>query len=656
MCGIAGIINFGNLEITAPLFAMSRTLRHRGPDGEGFFLLQDHVEYPAYSNDTPPAVIQSSLPFAPKEDLHQLPKQLYSLGFAHRRLSIIDLNVTGHQPQSASGYWITFNGEIYNYQELRSQLMSEGVSFVGQSDTEVVLQMYIRYGKSCVQYFNGMWAMAIYDPHHKEVWLSRDITGVKPLYFYSDKDGIYFASEHKSLLSLREFGMLQTKVQSDAVFDYFIHSQVDYQGLGMFSGIEEVLGGEELIINLHSKTFVKQSFLPAKEYVGGYEAFDAEKSKKYALQVREAFVESVRLRLRSDVPVGACLSGGIDSSSIVSVMRHLQPNADIHTFTTVFPNSRYDESSYAKLVSQQSKTIWHDTTLNTSDLLNDLESLMYAQDVPIWSTSTYAQFRLMKLANEQGIKVVLDGQGGDELFGGYPHHLYSYFGESMMSNISSAARLFSQNTSFLSKSFFKNKILNAWGGMPSRLLSGNFREDISFFNPDFLQTHRSRFLNRYELRGSSLNQQLFDETHNTLLKNYLKCEDRCSMHFSVESRTPFSDDKELMKIAFNIPSSYKIHEGTFKYILRESMKDLLPKEVYARKDKMGYATPNNQFIYEIKDQVREYFSNPALEEFIDTKKLLQHYDQFFDARQQPENGRLFKFISFAVWMKVFEMK
>jgi asparagine synthase (glutamine-hydrolysing) len=655
MCGIAGIINFGELHISAPLQAMSKALRHRGPDGEGFFFLQEDVPMAAYSDDTPAAVFQSSLAFAPHQSVQALTNHVFSLGFAHRRLSIIDLHATGHQPQSVNGYWISFNGEIYNYKELRCQLQAEGVSFVGQSDTEVVLQMYIRYGKSCVHHFNGMWAFALYDPKQQEVWLCRDVTGVKPLYYHASEKGFFFASEHKSLLQLRSFGLLQTGVNQEAVFDYFIHSQVDYKGLGMFQHIEELLAGEELVLHLQQKSFEKKSYLEEATLHHGHESFDVGSAKKYASQVREAFVESVRLRLRADVLVGACLSGGIDSSSIVSVMRYLEPTSDIHTFTTVFPNTAYDESYYAKLVSKQSKTIWHDTSLNTHDLMRDLESLMYAQDVPIWSTSTYAQFRLMKLAKEQGIKVLLDGQGGDELFGGYPHHLYSYFGESVKNNFSQAASLFSQNRNFLLKSILKNKGMNAVGGRPNRLLGGLFRDDLSFFNKDFLNDHSYRFKNQYELHSSSLNEQLYSETHNTLLKNYLKCEDRCSMHFSVESRTPFSDDKALIQLAFEIPSSYKIHEGTYKYILREAMKEFLPNEVYARKDKMGYSTPNNQFIFEIKDQVRDYFDQPTLADFVDTKKLLSEYDAFFDARNKPENGRIFKFISFAVWLKVFEL-
>lgn len=657
MCGIAGIINFGKAEITEPLYAMSRALQHRGPDGEGILLLHEGNAIPCYTNHSPANIRSSSLPYAPQVDLQQIDKQLnYELGFAHRRLSIIDLQATGHQPQSASGYWICFNGEVYNYQELRSMLVQRGVSFVGNSDTEVVLQMYIAFGPSCVQQFNGMWALAIYDPNKKEVWLSRDRTGVKPLYYTHQNDLFSFASEQKALLKLRAYGLLETRVNKAAVFDYFIHSQIDYQGLSVYQHIQELLPGEEMTVSLQQKTYSKKSYLPQPTIHKEALPYSDAAMQRYAEEVKQASIESVRLRLRSDVPVGACLSGGIDSSSIVSMMRHLQPHTDIHTFTTVFPDSPYDESGYARLVSEQSKTIWHETSLSSKDLLNDLEQLMYAQDVPIWSTSTYAQFSLMRLAHEQGIKVVMDGQGGDELFGGYPHHQYSLFGEQMRHSKQQAWKTFKENRSFLLRGLVKNKFLNSMQGRPNRLLGGLFRDDLEYFNEVFLEEQEARYFNQYEQQFSSLNQQLHNETYQGLLKNYLKCEDRCSMHFGVESRTPFSDDSNLLELAFAIPSAYKIHQGVHKHVLREAMKGFIPKQVYERRDKMGYATPNNQLIYEIKGGVKEYFMNQDLEEFIDVKKLLLHYDSMFDARKSAENGRLFKFISFAVWMKVFEMR
>jgi asparagine synthase (glutamine-hydrolysing) len=655
MCGIAGIISLKKIDIVAAISTMSKTLEHRGPDGEGFYFFNEH-DCAAFSADTPDSIKYSSLKYAPKTFIEQAPINS-SIAFAHRRLSIIDLEATGHQPQcdENENIWLTFNGEIYNYLEIKIELEALGNVFIGKSDTEVIIKSYLQWGKDCIKKFNGMWAFALFDKRTNEIWCSRDRFGVKPFYYILTKDFFAFASEQKALLKLRGFGLLNTEINNKAVFDYFIHSQIEYNTEGMFKNIIELMPSHHLIVKTKSlETEIKKYY--TLEVNNEYVDFNEATCNTYAEKLKSLFEDAVKIRLRSDVPIGACLSGGIDSSAIVCNMHILQPETTFHTFTTSFSETKFDESNFAKIVSEKSKTKFHTITPNSEGLIKDLESLMYCQDVPIWSTSTYAQYSLMQLAKENHINVLLDGQGGDELFGGYPHHLLSYTGEKISNRFFEGLDLAMNNTSFLSRTLAKNNLANKLPNFLIKSFQRNTREDINYFNEEFLSTNLESFKNKFTFKLGSLNLQLQHELNNSLLKNYLKCEDRCSMYHGIESRTPFSDDLNVIEYAMQIPSSYKIHNGISKFILRESQKDILPNQILKRKDKMGYSTPNNDWIYEIKNNVKHYFDNPILEEFMDVSSLLKNYDSFFDKRNKPETGRIFKFISFAVWLKVFDLK
>jgi len=657
MCGISGIISLDKINVAQAVFSMSKILAHRGPDGEGFYFFDGETDVVACSNDTPIDIQNASLNYAPKTNITDINNEDIKVGFAHRRLAIIDLEATGHQPQcnADANIWLTFNGEIYNYIELKVELEKLGHQFISNSDTEVIIKSYLEWGKNCVQKFNGMWAFALFDKRNNQVWICRDRFGVKPLYYFKTNTFFAFASEQKSLLSLRKFGLIETGINEKAVFDYFIHNQIEYEEEGMFKNIFELMPSQQITLDVRSlESNIEKYYTLEAEHK--YFKYDVEENKHFAQQLKTVFFEAVKKRLRSDVAVGACLSGGIDSSAIVCAMHEIEPNTKFHTFTTTFEKTQFDESNYAKLVSDNAKTRFHSITPNSKQLLNDLQALMYCQDVPIWSTSTYAQFSLMQLAKENKIKVVMDGQGGDELFGGYPHHLLSYTSENIQNNFGIGIKLFFDNASYLTKTYLKSNFANKFNPSSIKAFQKQYREDIAYFNDSFLDEHKERFKNNFSQNLNGLNSQLLQELNNSLLKNYLKCEDRCSMHHSVESRTPFSDDLPLIEFAMQIPSSYKIHNGVHKSILRDAMKDVVPPEILNRKDKMGYSTPNNQWIFEIKDDVKHYFENPALKKFIDTDKLLANYDSFFDVRSKAETGRVFKFISFAVWLKVFELE
>ena len=424
MCGIAGLFSPEGIS-PEHLKRMSKTIAHRGPDGEGFVFFTEQRAIPQASEETSENCIGQTIAWSPTSRQTEINEKIYG-GFGHRRLSIIDLAATGHQPMcSIDGrFWITFNGEIYNYIELREELQKLGAQFISQSDTEVVLNAYHYWGEACQHRFNGMWAFAIYDQEQKTLFASRDRFGVKPFYYSQIENRFAFASEQKALLTLP---WVDFQVNQDAVFDYFLFSQIEYQAAGFFEGIIELPAGHSLTSLLNNRNVSVKPWYTLSVNESD-EPFDKSQNEKHVSRIQELLSDAVRLRLRADVPVGSCLSGGLDSSAIVGWMRkHLGDSNPFHVYTAEFPGNSVDEGKWATLMAQSVNAIQHTVLPDAESLLRDIEALTYCQDVPIWSTSTYAQFRVMQAVKESGIKVVLDGQGGDELFGGYDPHRSFYW-------------------------------------------------------------------------------------------------------------------------------------------------------------------------------------------------------------------------------------
>jgi len=542
------------------------------------------------------------------------------LAFAHRRLAIIDTSPLGHQPMcdQNQNFWIAYNGEIYNFLELRQELTGLGYPFHSQTDTEVILAAWSHWGEACVKRFNGMWAFALLDKQKGTVTLSRDRIGVKPLYYKVDDKSLTFASEHKALLH----GSYRKKINEHALAQYFLSNDIELLDESLFAGIHELPPGHHMTIGL-GITKIRKWYDPSFEG----------KNKPNIEQLREQLLRSVRLRLISDVPVGSCLSGGLDSSSIVGMIHHLMKGSPIpaignqqRAFTISFPKESFDETKYAQQVVERAQIDWTTDTPTTAEFLSDLEEVTLAQDLPLQSASTYAQFRVMKLAAANGVKVLLDGQGADELFGGYPHH------------VSSTGR--------------KLKETIKQGLSPTQLK--HFHGDLQYLNPDFLSgMKKARKYGPEPVRN--LGERLKYDYYKGPLKMLLKYEDRSSMWHSIESRTPFADDHELAELVFSIADKYKIVDGRTKALLRDSMKPFLPEAVYERRDKMGFVAPTNRFMREGAADLRVY-----LEEldspYLSKSKLLADYDQLFKPEGDLENYRLFKYLGFAIWCKVFKLK
>ena len=636
MCGISGIVQFKNTFNTAEAVRkMNELMAHRGPDDEGFTLFNRTTPQCFYSEVTPQNVRESNFAFSPKQHLSSAQNN-FEIALAHRRLSILDLTPSGHQPMCTNDQklWITFNGEVYNYIELREELQAKGHAFLSNSDTEVILAAYREWGTDCSKKLNGMWAFVIYDTSNEILFCSRDRVGVKPFYYYKDENKFLFASEQKAILHSQ---LIAKKINKQAAFDYLSFNETEHHPQGMIEGIIELPPAHQLIVNISSAQISVQQYYSLQVNLKAA-TVDAKQLKIYNEEVFEKIVNAVKLRLRADVEVGSCLSGGLDSSSIVGLMHHLLPEQKLHLYTSTNKEKAIDESKWAKAVVDYCKGTWHTVQPSSTELLKDLEELTYCQDIPLFSTSTYAQWRVMKKVKESGIKVVLDGQGGDELFAGYEHHRYYAKKD--------------EHKAELSKEWMKRDGLKL---VPTKVLKKLYRskfQDFKMISSDLYHNYSEQaFIDFKKDRQHGLNDRLSSEFYNSSLKSYLKCEDRCSMWFSVESRVPFADDNELTELLFSIPGAYKIHQNTLKYFLKENIKGYIPEEVRLRKDKLGYTTPNNQWIYEMKDDLRSYFSN-NLDEFIDLKYLQKNYDKFFDQRHRAENRRIFKLISFAVWMKV----
>jgi len=650
MCGIAGIIALNNegADLAATARVMNDTIRHRGPDGEGYLLIGKSEVIPAFAKDTQQSVINSSIPHKPVMALESRGGLKGVL--AHRRLSIIDIGATGHQPlcNSAQTLWIVYNGEIYNYIELREELMKAGHKFHTSSDTEVILAAYAEWGYECVNRFNGMWAFVIYDKNKKQLFASRDRFGVKPFYYCKDKEKFAFASEQKALLA----GVADFKPNEKAIFDYWLFAAMEEEEEGMFKGIYELFPAHSLTLNLETGELKKWKYytLPYSNKYSDTNFNLAESAEK----IQSLFLDSVRLRLRSDVEVASCLSGGLDSSSIVGAIYKLTGKG-LNTFTTAFDDAGIDESPWAKLASDYTHSHAHYTFPSSTELLKDMQDLIYCQDIPIWSTSTYAQFRVMRLIKENGIKVALDGQGGDELFAGYGNY-YFYYLRDVLKKQGVSSFLKNANTTGQLKRYFSQLVIKKYlSNLPlGQQLAVHLKihPELKYLNRDFLQRNIQRV--KKEKDNYTLNEALHKDFDNSLLKCYLKCEDRCSMWHSVESRTPFSDDINLIEYVFSLPSSVKVVNGELKSLMRKAMRGITPDAILDRQDKKGYMTPNRQWIAEIRNEVRYLFENPALAEYLDTKSILRDYESLFNQPHKPDDGRIFKLIAFAQWVGVFE--
>lgn len=666
MCGIAGIINFQNTTLHLPteVKKMSRAISHRGPDGEGFLFINLKGDYfPCFSEQTPQAIVNSGIIQKPVKSVDGFDENI-SIALAHRRLSIIDLSENGHQPFCSSDkkMWITYNGEIYNYIELRKELEKLGHTFRTNTDTEVLIQSYIQWGVNCVNKFDGMWAFALVDLNTNELFASRDRSGVKPFYYFN-KNGLFaFASEQKALLKT---SFIPFEVNEIAFFDFYVKGNLEFEEEGLFKNIFELFSSHSLKINLKTGELKKWKYFSKPNINSSIESFSAKIFTEKKDELETLLVDSISKRLRSDVTVGACLSGGIDSSLIVGIISDLLKNENefnisnkFKTFTASFPGFNLDETKWAEQVAKANNSEWFTVTPNAEDFIKDFEESIYAQDIPIQSASTYSQLRVMKAAKNAGVKVVLDGQGSDELFAGYQTYQITYWNDlfkkhkyGKLIHEYSSFKGFPSNFSYLLREYPRFYGLSKLSNNSLKNFYEKYFTDIKFMNKDVWEKYAHR-LEKFHEPIPDLNNHLFNEFYNTRLKNYLKCEDRSSMWNSVESRTPFADSLKLIEFSYNLSASYKIHKGINKYILREAAKKYVPQTILDRKDKKGFTTPTNEWIEKGSNYFMDLIKNSS-NEFINTSAMEK---SFFKVGDKEESMRVLKIPSFLAWQKVFRVK
>lgn len=560
MCGISGIV--ANCPILPEwVHGMNAAQVHRGPDGSGHWASTDS-----------------------------------RVRLAHRRLAILDLSEAGAQPMSDidGRYVITFNGEIYNYLELRAELQGMGARFRSHSDTEVILEAYKAWGEACLGRFNGMFAFALYDTVKRCLFCARDRYGEKPFLFALQPDRFAFASEYKALLSLPgiavdcdEFRLLRGLHNASTGLD------ADRQTV--FQAIQQLLPSEAMTVDvetLQTRIWRYWDVQPRADYA------DLSEADAFAL-FRELLTDAVRIRLRSDVPVGSCLSGGLDSSAIVSLVRKIiHPTGDYHTFTGRFPGTAADEWRYAEPVIAETGVISHVVEPTSAGFAAELAEFLWYNELPVNSSSQYAQYCVFRLAKEQGITVLLDGQGADELLGGYEQYFQFYVAALRESGdqkrleqelplireryplaLTPPARAWRDRLPFAVRRWLSHQF-----GMGTNLLYGmkpGIAEKVAF------ESQRGR-VDRFHALGSALYQDSFGMFLTTLLRYG----DRNSMAHSREVRLPFCDYR-LAELALSVPPGHLMGEAQTKRLLRESMRGILPEAVRARWNKQGFRPPQD---------------------------------------------------------------
>ncbi len=615
MCGISCIVRLDGAPAgQSELKAMMAAMKHRGPDDEGTF--------------TEGAV---------------------GLGFV--RLSILDLSPAGHQPMFSGDerYVVVFNGEIFNYIELREELKSKGHTFRTQTDTEVLLAAYREWGEEMLHHLNGMWAFILYDRREKTLFCTRDRYGIKPFYYYLDQERLVIGSEIPAILAV-----LGKKPHPDpaAVFDYLVFNRTDQTDRTFFAEIKKLD---------HGHCFKWRVDGPNRTHDGRPETkrwYDLRKELKEpfgnAGEFRDMFASSIGMRLRSDVPVGVCLSGGLDSSSITSVLLKDYDKKDLCTFSSVYGAGQYgDESSFIHLYKDALQNMYY-IYPDEHTLMADIDPFVRAHAEPVPTTGPYAQFKVMELAR-QHVTVTLDGQGADEALGGY-HYFYGFFFKDLLKSFS-LGRLSSEMVQYLVKhrslmgiKSFLYFLLPESGRMGLRNMNNGF------VHPDFYHAFAGQpNAIAGELYGSAGLHDALVNHFEYKLEHLLKWEDRNSMWFSIEARVPFLDYR-LVERTLSLGREQIIRNGMTKHILREAMKGTLPEPIRMRRDKTGFGTPQDEWFRTpgFQRYLQELLDSPsfAARGVIEVNKAREIFRKHTQGEGNYGNT-LWKFIHLENWYRQF---
>lgn len=636
MCGIAGIVLTPSDRVKAEwLRTLFGHLEHRGPDDSGWLASwRGKVTH------------GSAIP----HDLDLVADAV----LLHKRLSILDLTMSGHQPMvTADGrYGIIFNGEIYNYLELRNELETLGRRFRSRSDTEVLLAAFAQWGVQGLPRLVGMFAFALLDLKTRRLWLARDFFGIKPLYYAYWQNGFAFASEIQALLELPG---VTREMNAQRLCDYLRSGMTDHGGETLFAKIKQLPAAHYMAVSLDE---------PREARPVRYWEIDVTQRTEWsfedaAARLRELFLESVRLHLRSDVPVGAALSGGIDSSSVVMAMRHLDRHVDIHTFSYIAEDPTISEERWVDLMTDAARTRAYKVKPSEQELTADLDRLIGVQGEPFISTSMYAQFRVFQRAREAGIKVMLDGQGADELLSGYPNYRLARICSLLRQGGWREAVALAKASN--SREAASRLLCRALGRLSPATMQNVLRHIIrsdrmpAWMNASwFLDQGVSRKIPAHFGGKEMLRQELYESVTTTSLPQLLHYEDRNSMAFSIESRVPFLTPA-LAKFVFALPEGYLLApNGNTKAIFRQAMRGIVPDAVLNRRDKLGFPTPERDWLLSLRGWVERVLLSPAAQSIgaLDIHEVRRQWGEIVEGRRQYDS-RVWRWVNLILWTEKF---
>ncbi|HMA01841.1 MAG: asparagine synthase (glutamine-hydrolyzing) [Gemmatimonas sp.] len=582
MCGFVGVVHFDGTAVERPVLErMAHAIAHRGPDGEGAYICGQ-------------------------------------VGFYFKRLAIIDL-VSGDQPMTSDDVTIVFNGEIYNYVELREQLRQRGHTFRTTSDTEVILRMYHEYGEACVEQLNGMFAFLLHDRSRNIVLAARDHFGIKPLYFYSDERRMLFASEIKAILA---HGDVHASVNRTSLNDYLTFQFVIGEDT-LFENIGKVLPGYYHVLDLTSRDVRRVRYWEPRFVIDPYHT-----EEYFLVETRRLLEDSIRIQMRSDVPVGAYLSGGLDSSIVTGFAARAYTGGRFKTFTGAFDEGpAFDERPYARAVAESVNAEMHTIMPSANDFADVLHKLVYHMDEPVAGPGLFPQYMVSRCA-AQHVKVVLGGQGGDEIFGGYTRYLVAYLEQALKGAIFETTE--EQEHIVSLKSIIPNlPVLRAYEPMLAQFWRSGIFEPmdrryfklvdrsagaLSLFTTDFRAGYESdsAFARFQSVFNHSDTLSYYNKmTHFDMVASLpalMHVEDRASMASSLESRVPLLD-RRIVDLVTSMPPRMKFKGGELKYLLKRAARDMVPDQVIDRKDKMGFPVPLHLWM---KDRTRDMVTDMLL--------------------------------------------
>lgn len=628
MCGIlGGYWRKAPADLENRLAGALETISHRGPNDRGY-------------------------------EIDRSPHGAVVLG--QTRLSVLDLSSGGHQPMLTEDgrYALTFNGEIYNYKEVRKTLIEHGHAFRTVSDTEVLLKAWVEWGEDALTRLVGMFAFVVHDRRDQTLTCVRDAFGIKPLFYAESEGRLVVASELPTVMALAG-GSWAPDLQRG--YDYLVHGRYDTTENTFIEGVRHLLPGRLLVFDIAGGSIdrVHQWWRAPISQTSTLSFEDA------AEALREAFLDSVRLHLRSDVPLGAALSGGIDSSAIVCAMRHVEPDMPIHTFSYIAQGSPLSEEDWVDRVGAHTGAVSHKVVATPEDLARDIDTIVRAQGEPFGSTSIYAQYRVYQLAREKGVTVTLDGQGADELLAGYE----GYPGERMLSLLESsgaggpAAAAFARRWGkWPGRSQIRAWMHLARGALPdgpyaqARRLMGRGASP-AWLNADLLTEagvimREPRPEHAPAARGRRVVEQLARSLQTEGLPHLLRHGDRNSMRFSVESRVPFLTIP-MAELTLSLPEEYLISaSGETKSVFRAAMRGIVPDAILDRRDKIGFATPERAWFIQLAGQSRAWLQDADQVPFLHREPLLKAFDAIV-AGQTPFSWQAWRWINYTRWFTMY---